>query len=61
MPFQELLDEVEHLHGVSTRIEGLADNHPAVGEELLVIAGNVRDTATVLAVLVATKLGSKPI
>lgn len=60
MPFQKLLDEVEHLHGVSTRIEGLADDHPAVGKELLVISGNVRDTATILAVLVATKLGGKP-
>ena len=59
MPFQKILDEVEHLHGVSTRIEELAGNHPAVGEELLVIAGNVRNTATVLAVLVATKLQSK--
>lgn len=61
MPFQELLDEVEKLHGVSTRIEGLADNNPAVEKELLVIAANVRDTATILAVLVATKLGHKPI
>lgn len=61
MPFQAIFNEVEQLHGVSTRIEGLADHHPLVGNELLVIAGNVRDTATILAVLVATKLGHKPI
>jgi hypothetical protein len=61
MPFERILDEVEELHGVSTRIEGLAEGHPLVGEELLVIAGNVRNTATVLAILVATKLRSKPI
>lgn len=61
MPYQSLLDEIEQLHGVSTRIEGLAEKHPAVGDELLMIAGNVRDTATILAVLVATKLGHKPI
>ena len=61
MPFQAILDEVEQLHGVSSRIEGLAENHPVVGEELLVIAGNVRSTATILAILVATKMGHKPI
>ena len=49
-------DEVEHLHGVSTRLEGLADEHPLATEELLTIAGNVRSVATLLAVLVATKL-----
>lgn len=61
MPFEKILDEVEQLHCVSTRIEDLAESHSAVGQELLVIAGNVRNTATLLAILVATKLQSKPI
>jgi hypothetical protein len=55
MRLQSILDEVEHLNGVSTRLEGLADEHPIATEELLVIAGNVRSVATILAVLVATK------
>jgi hypothetical protein len=60
MLYQPILDEVEHLNGVSVRLEGLADQHPRATEELLTIAGNVRSVATLLAVLVATKLHSKP-
>jgi hypothetical protein len=37
-------------------IEGLAEHHPIVSQALITIAGNVRSTATVLAVLVETKL-----
>jgi len=54
--FKAILDEVDQLHNVSTRLEGLAEHHPPVTEALMTIAGNVRSTATVLAVLVATKL-----
>ena len=60
MPFQAILDEVDQLHSVSTRLEGLAEHHPPVSEALVIIAGNVRNTATILAVLVATRL-PKPI
>ncbi len=62
MPFKAILHEVDQLHDVSTRLEGLAERHPAVSEALITIAGNVRSTATVLAVLVATKLreGDEP-
>jgi hypothetical protein len=56
MAFQAILDEVDQLHNVSTRLEGLAGLHPPVSDGLLKIAGNVRSTATILAVLVATKL-----
>ena len=56
MAYQAILDEVEHLHGVSMRLEWLADQHPRATEELLSIAGNVRSVATLLAVLIATKL-----
>jgi hypothetical protein len=55
MPFEAILNEVDQLHNVSTRLEGLADEHPPVSEALMMIAGNVRNTATILAVLVATK------
>ena len=55
MPFEAILNEVDQLHNVSTRLEGLADQHPSVSEALMMIAGNVRNTATILSVLVATK------
>jgi hypothetical protein len=55
MAFEAILDEVQQLHNVSTRLEGLAGQHPHVSEALITIAGNVRNTATVLAVLVATR------
>ena len=60
MPFEAILREVDQLHNVSTRLEGLAEQHAPITEALLTIAGNVRNTATVLAVLVAAK-GPKPI
>ena len=59
MAFEAVLHEVDQLHNVSIRLEGLAEQHPPVSEALLTIAGSVRNTATVLAVLVATK-GLKP-
>ena len=55
MPFEALLNEVEHLHGVSTRLEGLSEQHPSVAEALIAIAAGVRNSAVVLAVLVAMK------
>ena len=60
MGFEAILDEVDQLHNVSARLEGLAEQHPPVSEALITIAGNVRGTATRLAVLVATK-SPKPI
>ena len=52
-----ILLEVKNLHGVSTRLEALADQHPAVSEGLLAISAHVRNSATLLEVLVATKIG----
>jgi hypothetical protein len=60
MPFEAILREVDQLHNVGTRLEGLAEQHPLVSEALKTIAGNVRHTATVLALLVATR-SPKPI
>jgi len=60
MPFEAILHEVDQLHNVSTRLEGLAEQHAPMSEAIMTIAGNVRDTATILAVLIATK-GPKPI
>lgn len=55
MSFDSILQEADHLNDVSTRLEGLADQHPTMTEGLLTIAGNVRSAATLLEVLVETK------
>ena len=55
MAFEAILHEVEQLHQVSTRLEVLAEEHPPVLSALLKIAESVRNTATLLGVLVATK------
>ena len=56
MPFEAILCEVERLHDVSERLAVLAEQHPLVSEALLTISGSVRNSATVLGVLVATKM-----
>ena len=60
MALEAILDEVDQFHNVSTRLEGLADQHAPITEALMTIAGSVRNTATILAVLVAAKF-PKPI
>jgi hypothetical protein len=59
MPFEAILREVEQLHNVSERLVILAEQHPRVSEALMTISGSVRNTATILGVLVATKM-TKP-
>jgi hypothetical protein len=56
MAFEAILNEVDELHNVSTRLEGLADDNLPMSEGLMGVACTVRDSATVLEVLVATKL-----
>ena len=56
MAYTAILIEVEQLNGVCTRLEDLAERTPRLTAELLTIAGNVRGAATLLAVLVATRL-----
>jgi hypothetical protein len=60
MPFQAILREVDQLHSVSMRLEALAEQHPPVSGPLVTIAVSIRNAATLLEVLVATK-GPKPI
>ena len=59
MPSIAILSEVQQLYKVSDRLDSLAEQHPLVSEALITIAGNVRNTATLLEVLVATKV-SRP-
>ena len=56
MPIEAILHEVEQLHYVSERLAILADQHPPVSEAIMTISASVRNTATLLGVLVATKL-----
>jgi len=56
MPSTAILHEVQRLHGVSDRLDALADQHLIVSEALLSISVSVRNTATLLEVLVAMKM-----
>jgi hypothetical protein len=56
MPSTAILQEVQQLYGVSDRLDSLAGQHSLVSEALLIISGSVRNTATLLEVLVATKM-----
>jgi len=56
MPSNALLHEARQLHNVSDRLEMLAEEHPLVSAALITISGSVRSTATVLEVLIATKI-----
>ena len=51
-----ILHEVQQLYSVSDRLDSLAGKHPLVSEALIIISGSVRNTATLLEVLVATKM-----
>jgi hypothetical protein len=57
MPSTAILQEAQKLHNVSDRLDSLAEQHPLVSEALITISGNVRGTAMLLEVLVATKMG----
>jgi hypothetical protein len=56
VPTTAILREARELHQVSERLATLAGNHPLVSEALLTISGNVRNTATLLEVLVVTRM-----
>jgi hypothetical protein len=60
MPSHDILFEVQKLYSVSDRLDSLAEQHPLVSEALLSISGSVRNTATLLEVLVATKMVRLP-
>lgn len=62
MPLHALLHEAQQLKDVSGRLELLADEHPTVADAILAICGAVLTNATMIEVLVATKLdGAKPV
>jgi hypothetical protein len=51
-----ILFEVQQLYNVSDRLHTLADQNPLISEALISISGSVRNIATLLEVLVATKI-----
>jgi hypothetical protein len=53
--FEVILNAVDQLNGVTARLEGVADQNPPFTEALLTVAENIRNTANVLAVLVAVR------
>jgi hypothetical protein len=53
---KSILQEVQQLYNVSDRLASLAEQHPLVSEALVTISGSVRSTATLLELLVATKI-----
>jgi hypothetical protein len=56
MSATKILDEAQRLNGVSDRLDSLAEHYPLASEALIVIAGNIRGSAVLLEVLVATKI-----
>jgi hypothetical protein len=60
MPAKEILQEAGKLHKVSENLDLLAEQHAPIAESLSILAGSVRNSATLLEVLVALRLGPIP-
>ena len=56
MPPTAILNEIQKLYDLSVRLDSLLEQHPLVSEALITISGSVRNTATLLQVLIATKM-----
>jgi len=54
------LNEVEELREVCLRLDQLGVQHPPVTSQLSVISGTIRNSATLLEVLVTIKFGNPP-
>jgi hypothetical protein len=61
MPSKAILQEVRTLKDVCQRLEALAEKHAHITEPLMAICGTIQNSATILEVLVTTKLeASRP-
>lgn len=56
----EILQEAKKLHNVSESLDKLARQQAPVAEALTILAGSVRNSATLLEVLVALRFGPEP-
>ncbi len=60
MPAKEILQEATKLHKVSDSLDALAILHAPIAEALAILSGSVRNSATLLEVLVALRLRPDP-
>jgi hypothetical protein len=60
MPAKEILQEAKKLHKVSDSLDVLAEQHSPIAEALSILSGSVRNSATLLEVLVTLRLGPVP-
>jgi hypothetical protein len=51
-----ILNEVHQLYNVSDRLDSLSEQHSLVSQALITVSGSIRNTATLLEVLVAMKI-----
>ena len=58
MPAEALQCEIKQLNDVCEQLDSLANRHPFVGEAQLGIAGSLRNSPTLLELLVATKFSN---
>ncbi len=56
MPADRILQEARNLRKVSDNLSALAEEHAPLSEALSLLSGSVRNSATLLEVLVALKL-----
>lgn len=57
MPATQILQEARKLHQLSESLDTLAEQNAPLAEALTILAGTVRNSATLLEVLVTLKLG----
>ena len=60
MPAHEILQEAKKLHKVSASLDVLAMQNAPLEEALSILSGSVRNSATLLEVLVAVKMRPEP-
>jgi hypothetical protein len=60
MPAEEILQEATKLRKISDSLDTLAHRHAPLTEALSILSGSVRNSATLLEVLVALRLGPIP-
>jgi hypothetical protein len=58
MSAEALQSEIKHLTEICEELDSLANEHPFVGEALLGIAGSLRNSTTLLQLLVVTKFSN---
>jgi len=58
MSAEALQCEIERLTKVCEQLDSLANQHPSAGEALLSIAGSLRNSATLLELLLTTKFSN---